>query len=181
MSKKNFCLLQILIASILVVSLLANTYAWSDRGSQWGSKLTLNYNSVVNGKIDADKVVTYLIGSEEDVAITSFQEQVSDGQVINFKTVVTNTGTNPCNVSLLLKEVSYALGFTVRVSDPTHEYRVYENVLSNDWVRVVPSCEVPAREEVNGELIPGKIEFRWSIEVIGSGELTIGEFVLENF
>ena len=173
MSKKRFCYLQILIVAMMVVGLLANTYAWSDRGAQSGSKLSLNYESVVNGCTATAQTYRVVDGVEELVE-SNAAFQVSDGDVLTFKTVVTNTesGAVLSNVSLLLKEVTFVSTFTVRVSAPTHEFREYSGGVVSDWVRVVPSCEVGAGETQT---------FEWAIEITGSGELTIGEIVLENF
>ena len=185
MSKRNFCALQVLIAVMVIVLLLANTYAWSDRDSWDGNvnQIELNYISSVNGRNSAkaktypviDGVVDY--GSE---IITqgdaTYSVSVSANEVLRFVTVVTNESTDSIpavtsNVSLLLKNVSLS-DFTVRVSSPTHEYADYEITNVNNWIRVVPSCEIPAGETV---------EFEWSIEFKDQFQFEIGDIVLAGF
>ena len=169
MSKKNFCILQVLIMIMVIVAILVNTYAWADHhGSESGNMLSLNYNAFVNGS--SVTAVTRLVGSEETIN-DGAEYNLTAGEVLRFETVLTNAGAVPCNVSLFLKEVTCVVGFTVRVIKPTHEYRVYDDAV-NEWVRVVPSSQIEPWDTVT---------FQWTIELESAGRFSLGAVVLEHF
>ena len=168
MSKKSFCILQIMIAVMVIVAILANTYAWADRGSKSGNKLSLDYKSSVNGSTVT--AVTRIVGSEEIIDFGA-EYNVSVGELLRFETVLTNTGAVPCNVSLFLKEATCVVGFTVRVSEPMTEYHEYNDAVRG-WVRVLSSCQIEAYDTV---------VLHWSIELASASRFSISGIVLEHF
>lgn len=175
MNKKNFCLVQILIVSMLVICLLANTFAWSDRGSDYGNILELtSYSAPVNGS--TAKASTFLITEEGNrlVSENGMTIEVSPGMVLDFETLVLNPDDGvSSNVSLFLRFAdAYEPVFDVRVYRPTHEFREY--VGNTDWYRVVTSCEVNPGDEIT---------FEWSLVFKSYGELILNDsnIVLEFF
>ena len=109
MSKRNFCLLQILIAVTLIICLLVNTYAWADRGEASGSKLTLHYIASLNGST-ATAQTTFL--DDNAVLEGKFSRTVSAGDVLHFETVIDNIdhadeNAVTSNVSLFLEALSF--------------------------------------------------------------------------
>ena len=174
MSKKNFCLVQILIVSMLVICLLANTFAWSDRGSDYGNRLELEYSAPINGASVTGS--TYMITELGDLLIdeTGVTIEVSAGMILDFETIVINPKDGvSSNVSLFLKLAdAYEPAFDIRVSQPTHEFREYAG--NSDWYRVVTSCEVNPGDEMT---------FEWSLIFKSSGVLILNDsnIVLEFF
>jgi hypothetical protein len=201
-SKRNFCLLQILIAVTLIICLLVNTYAWADRGEASGSKLSLNYSASVNGS-KATAQTTFLDGNA--VLEGKFSRTVSAGDVLHFETVIDNADEKAVtsNVSLFLKALSFIgdsgssnvrkgdVLFTValvrQIADdadqqtenkPAREYfelRVTHDgaaVEGDDFARILSSYEIGAGDTET---------FAWSIEFEYGGVFEFDSVVLEHF
>ena len=202
MSKRNFCLLQILIAVTLIFGLLVNTYAWADRGEASGSTLTLNYSASVNGSA-ATAQTTFLDGNT--VLEGEFSRTVSAGDVLHFETVIDNADEDAVtsNVSLFLKALSFIgdsgssnvrqgdVLFTValvrQIADdadqqtenkPAREYfelRVTHDgaaVEGDDFARILSSYEIGAGDTET---------FAWTIEFEYGGTFEFDSVVLEHF
>ncbi len=202
MSKRNFCLLQILIAVTLVICLLVNTYAWADRGEASGSTLTLNYSASVNGS-KATAQTTFLDGNA--VLEGKFSRTVSAGDVLHFETVIDNADEDAVtsNVSLFLEALSFIgdsgssnvragdVLFTValvrQIADDADqqtenksareyfELRVTHDgtaVEGADFARILSSYEIGAGDTET---------FAWSIEFEYGGTFEFDSVVLEHF
>jgi hypothetical protein len=201
-SKRNFCLLQILIAVTLIIGLLVNTYAWADRGEASGSKLSLTYSASVNGST-ATAQTTFL--DDNAASEGKFSRTVSAGDVLHFETVIDNADENAVtsNVSLFLKALSFIgdsgssnvrqgdVLFTValvrQIADdadqqtenkPAREYfelRVTHDgaaVEGADFARILSSYEIGAGDTET---------FAWSIEFEYGGVFEFDSVVLEHF
>ena len=169
MSKKRFCIMQILIAIMLILAILANTYAWAEGGSEAGYKLSLNYEAAVNGSTVTAE--TYLVGTVESIN-EGAEYKLSESGTLQFETVLTNTGSVPCNISLFLRNVICVAGFTVRVSSPGFESYDFDDVVVYDWIRVVSSCHIGAGETIT---------VQWCVDISAAAEFTIGAVTLEHF
>lgn len=202
MSKRNFCLLQILIAVTLIICLLVNTYAWADRGEASGSTLTLNYSASVNGS-KATPQTTFL--DDNAVLEGKFSRTVSAGDVLHFETVIDNADENAVtsNVSLFLEALSFIgdsgssnvrqgdVLFTValvrQIADDADqqtenksareyfELRVTHDgaaVEGDDFARILSSYEIGAGDTET---------FAWSIEFEYGGTFEFDSVVLEHF
>lgn len=181
MSKRNFWLLQILIVSMMVVCLLSNTFAWSDRGKGYGNKLELDYSSTVNGT-SADIATTEVYMTQGDYWAPLIDENtgesriysVSAGEELRFRTIVHNhfDGAVPCNVSLFLDlGETYLPDFTLRVIRPTCEERVVS--YPTGWIRVFTSCHIDVLDVVDG--VPEQVVYEWVLIFNGAGEFTIDD------
>ena len=205
MSKRNFCLLQILIAVTLIFGLLVNTYAWADRGEASGSTLTLNYSASVNGSA-ATAQTTFL--DDNAVSEGKFSRTVSAGDVLHFETVIDNIDNADenavtSNVSLFLKALSFIgdsgssnvrqgdVLFTValvrQIADdadqqtenkPAREY--FELRVTHDGAAV--EGDDFARILSSYEIGAGDTEtFAWTIEFEYGGTFEFDSVVLEHF
>lgn len=180
MSKKSFCLVQILIVTMVIIGLLANTYAWSDRGRESGNKLALNYESVVNGNtaiISSSNIVC----NTDEVAL-GMPVTVVNGDVFGCSAMVSNPVDGlRTNVSLFVKltkptEGSAVNNVIVNVSRPTIEEEMQSVVFDDNgtaWLRVVTSCEI--EPGINDML------FEWTIEICDGGVFIIDDIALEYF
>jgi hypothetical protein len=204
-SKRNFCLLQILIAVTLIFGLLVNTYAWADRGEASGSKLSLNYSASVNGS-KATAQTTFLDGNA--VLEGKFSRTVSAGDVLHFETVIDNIDNADenavtSNVSLFLEALSFIgdsgssnvrqgdVLFTVALvrqiagdadqqteNKSAREY--FELRVTNDGTAVEGAKF--ARILSSYEIGAGDTEtFAWSIEFEYGGTFEFDSVVLEHF
>ena len=195
MSRKSFYFMQILIVAMVIIGLLVNTYAWSERGGAIGNALKLTYTAPINGDT-AEIVSTEINGtfSGNHKTITfDHAELVAYGDVYNCKAYISNNeiGALSCNVSLYVKiynpklsvgdgaegdSVSQVNNVLIRVNHPTRETEeqlVKYDDLGYGWLRVVTSCEIaPGTQDML---------FEWNIEFLDGGTFIINDIVLEYF
>lgn len=190
MNKISFMFLQVVLVLVLVISLTINTFSWATRPALSGNDLTLNFSTKINGNnvigstylgtIDAD---TGKISYSSEAITTHTEANASEGQVVYFKTVLTNSDTAATNVSLLLKSITVTGGAAVKigVSSPTKEFfEVTDDAIAEGWIPVVNTYEVPAAT-VTGEgegttTVSTTKEIIWYLEFTAAGSVTIDSF-----
>lgn len=188
--KKRFFITQIIVFILLTACLVGVTYSWSNRPAVKGgymteeAPLTLSYSSVINGNDCTAK--TYVGTLNPASGKIEYPEKVTDnttsvpkesrnaGDVLYFKTIVSNVSDAATNVSLLI-DVTTDSGnksFKVGVTSPVIKEIEYDSSAEGKWIPVVSQYEIKKKLDTTS--------IEWYIEITTSGAFGIDEFALAN-
>lgn len=188
--KKRFFITQIIVFILLTACLVGVTYSWSTRSAVKGgfmtedAPLTLTYSSVVNGNDCTAK--TYMGTLNTTTGKIEYPENITDniesvdketrnaGDVLYFKTVISNPSETDTNVTFLIDANTDLnnTNFKVGTTSPTLKEIVYDNNAENKWIPVVSQYEIPKAHEA--------VSIEWYIEITTSGSFEIAGFALAN-
>lgn len=186
--KKRFFITQIIVFILLTACLVGVTYSWSTRSAVKGgflkTPMKLTYSSVVNGNDCTAK--TYVGTLNPASGKIDYPESVSDnitslpkesrtaGDVLYFKTIISNPSEVAANVSFLI-DVNTNTGnksFTLGTTSPVIKEIVYDSSAEGKWIPVVSQYEIPKAHE--------SVSIEWYIEINTSGAFGIDGFALAN-
>lgn len=186
--KKRFYITQIIVFILLTACLVGVTYSWSTRpevkGGFMSTPMKLTYSSVVNGNDCTAK--TYLgtlnttsgkIEYPENVddAIESVSKVThSEGDVLYFKTVITNPSLIDTNVTFLIdaNTDSGNKSFTIGTTSPVLKEITYDSSAEGKWIPVVAQYEILKEHEA--------VSIEWYVQINTSGSFGIDAFALAN-
>lgn len=187
---KRFYITQIIVFILLTACLVGVTYSWSTRPAVKGgymtedAPLTLTYSSVVNGNDCTAK--TYMGTLNTTTGKIEYPENITDniesvpkgsrnaGDVLYFKTVISNPSEVAANVSFLI-DVNTNTGnksFTLGTTSPVIKEIVYDSSAEGKWIPVVSQYEVPKEHT--------SVSIEWYVEITTSGSFGIDGFALAN-
>lgn len=186
--KKRFFITQIIVFILLTACLVGVTYSWSTRsevkGGFMSTPMKLTYSSVVNGNECTAK--TYLGTLNTTSGKIEYPENVDDaiesvakvtrseGDVLYFKTVITNPSLIDTNVTFLIdaNTDSGNKSFTIGTTSPVLKEITYDSSAEGKWIPVVSQYEILKEHEA--------VSIEWYVQINTSGSFGIDAFALAN-